>query len=119
MENIIKLPGKMLSTVMGSVFRKPATVLYPFVKIEVVDNFRGKLKFFQEKCIGCKICMRDCPSDAIDIIKVEEKKFKAILSLDKCIYCAQCVDSCPKDALESTKNFELAHFDRKHLQVEI
>jgi formate hydrogenlyase subunit 6/NADH:ubiquinone oxidoreductase subunit I len=119
MSNIFRRPGKMLSLVMGSVFHKPATVLYPFVKIEVVDNFRGKLKFDQVKCIGCKICMRDCPSNAIDIQKVAEKKFKAILALDKCIYCGQCTDSCPKDALEMTKDFELAHFDRKHLQVEI
>jgi formate hydrogenlyase subunit 6/NADH:ubiquinone oxidoreductase subunit I len=114
-----KRPGKMFSTVMGSIFHKPATVLYPFVKIEVVDKFRGKLKFDQEKCIGCKICMRDCPSDAIEIEKVAEKKFKAIVSLDKCIYCGQCTDSCPKDALEMTKDFELAQLDRKKLRVEI
>jgi formate hydrogenlyase subunit 6/NADH:ubiquinone oxidoreductase subunit I len=119
MEIKIKRPGKMFSQVMDSVFRKPATILYPFVKIEVVNNFRGKLKFDQDKCIGCNICMRDCPSDAIEIVKVEEKKFKAILALDKCIYCGQCTDSCPKDALECTKNFELAQLDRKQLQVEI
>jgi formate hydrogenlyase subunit 6/NADH:ubiquinone oxidoreductase subunit I len=119
MEIKIKHPGKMFSQVMGSVFRKPATILYPYVKIEVVNNFRGKLKFDQDKCIGCLICMRDCPSDAIEIVKVEEKKFKAIVALDKCIYCGQCTDSCPKDALECTKNFELARLDRKQLQVEI
>ena len=119
MINKLKSPGKMFSQVMGSVFHKPATILYPFVKIDVVDKFRGKLKFNQETCIGCKICMRDCPSNAIDIQKVAEKKFKAIVALDKCIYCGQCVDSCPKDSLSMTKDFELAQFDRKHLQVEI
>lgn len=121
MLNKIKGPGKMFSQVMDSLFRKPATVLYPFVKIEVVDNFRGKLKFDQPKCIGCKICVRDCPSDAIEIFRISEteKKFKAVVSLDKCIYCGQCVDSCPKDALEMTKEFELAHFDRKFLKVDI
>ncbi len=119
MHHIIKRPGKMLSLVIGSVFHKPATVLYPTVKLVVVDRFRGKLKFYQDKCIGCMICMRDCPSNAIDIQKIAEKKFKAILALDKCIYCGQCTDSCPRDALEMTKDFELAQFDRKHLQVEI
>jgi formate hydrogenlyase subunit 6/NADH:ubiquinone oxidoreductase subunit I len=119
MINKLISPGKMFSQVMNSVFRKPATVLYPFEKIIVVENFRGKLKFDQEKCIGCKICMRDCPSNAIDILKVAEKKYKAILSLDKCIYCGQCTDSCPKDALAMTKEFELANFNRKSLQVEI
>lgn len=119
--NKIKGPGKMLSLVMDSLFKKPATVLYPSVRPEVVENFRGKLKFFQDRCIGCKICMRDCPSNAIEIIRISEteKKFKAVVSLDKCIYCGQCVDSCPKDSLAMTKEFELAHFDRKLLKVDI
>ena len=38
-------PGKMFSEVMNNVFRKPATVLYPFVKTEKPDKFRGKLEF--------------------------------------------------------------------------
>jgi formate hydrogenlyase subunit 6/NADH:ubiquinone oxidoreductase subunit I len=112
-------PGRMVSLVLNSVVHKPATTLYPFFKREVVDNFRGKLKFTQDRCNGCKLCMKDCPSNAIDIVKVEEKKFKAVLSLDKCIFCGQCVDSCAKDALEMTKDYELANFNRKSLQVEI
>lgn len=121
MPNKRKGPAKMLSMVFGSQFKKPNTVLYPFVKPEVVDRFRAKLKFDQEKCIGCKICMRDCPSFAIEIFKVSEteKIFQAVVRLDRCIYCGQCVDSCPKDALEQTKNFELAHFNRESLKVEI
>ena len=96
-----------------------ATRLYPFVKIEVVDKFRGKLKHYKDRCNGCMLCMKDCPSNAIIIVKVADKEFKAVLSLDKCIFCGQCVDSCAKDALECTKDFELAHLDRKYLQVEI
>lgn len=115
----IKRPGRMFSQVMSSVFRKPVTYKYPFVKVETVNKFRGKLKFYQEKCIGCKICERDCPSDAIEIITVGEKKYKAIVYLDRCIYCGLCVDQCPKDALENTRDFELAHTDRKSLRVEI
>jgi formate hydrogenlyase subunit 6/NADH:ubiquinone oxidoreductase subunit I len=61
--------------------------------------------------------MRDCPSNAITIIKVAEKQFQADFALDKCIYCAQCVDSCPKDALEATKEYELAQLDRSKLRI--
>jgi formate hydrogenlyase subunit 6/NADH:ubiquinone oxidoreductase subunit I len=82
-----------------------------------VKNFRGKLKFFPEKCIGCKLCMKDCPSDAITITKIGEKKFQAEIDIAKCIYCAQCVDSCPKKALEATPEFELAQLDRGKLKV--
>jgi len=110
-------PGKMIAQLLRSVFKKPATVRYPFVKIAMPEKFRGKIVFSPEKCIGCRICMRDCPSGAITIRKVAEKAFEAEIDLAKCIYCAQCVDSCPKKALESTGEFELASLDRNTLKV--
>jgi formate hydrogenlyase subunit 6/NADH:ubiquinone oxidoreductase subunit I len=115
----MKLPGKMLPFILKILAKKPATVLYPFVKVEMPENFRGKLKFEAEKCIGCKLCMRDCPSDAIHITKVGDKQFEAELDLDKCIYCGQCVDTCPKQALCATKEYELAGFDRKKLKIKL
>jgi formate hydrogenlyase subunit 6/NADH:ubiquinone oxidoreductase subunit I len=110
-------PGRMMKQVLQSLFKKPATIAYPFVKLEMPDKFRGKLKFYPEKCICCKLCMRDCPSNAIVIKKVGEKRFEAEIDLAKCVYCAQCVDSCPKGALESTKNFELANLKSDKLKV--
>ncbi len=106
----------MLKEILNHVARKPATQRYPFVKTEKPDKFRGKLKFYPEKCIGCKFCMRDCPSNAITITKTESG-FQAEIRLDKCVYCGQCVLSCPKQALEMTKDFELAGTDRKKLRV--
>jgi len=113
----MKKPGKMTREVLRACLKKPATIRYPFVKIEMPDKFRGKLKFTPEKCIGCKACMRDCPSKAITITKVGDKRFDCEINLDKCIYCAQCVDSCLKKALEATREFELAKLDRTELKV--
>ena len=110
-------PGKMLKQVLQSIFKKPATLHYPMQKSPMPDKFRGKLVFHPEKCIGCKLCMKDCPSGAIEIVKVGEKNFEARIDLGKCIYCAQCVDTCPKKALEATKEFELASLDRGKLKV--
>lgn len=110
-------PGAMIRQLLASIFKKPATTHYPFTKAEVPDRYRGKIIFKPELCIGCKICMRDCPSNAITITKVGEKQFQCEIDLAKCIYCAQCVDSCPKKALESTKDFELASLDHKKLKV--
>src|SRR5512147_777019 len=101
-------PGRMIKLVFESLFKKPATEKYPYEKAHIPKGFRGKINFYPEKCIGCKLCMRDCPSGAIKIVKVGEKKFEMEIELDKCIYCGQCVDSCMKKAIELTQEFELA-----------
>jgi formate hydrogenlyase subunit 6/NADH:ubiquinone oxidoreductase subunit I len=111
-------PGKMLREVLRSVGLKPATRLYPAERPIIPERFRGQLRFFADKCIGCKLCMRDCPSNAIVIEKVGEKQFKAHINLDQCLYCGQCVDSCMKKALEMTTVFELAQLARDKLKIE-
>jgi formate hydrogenlyase subunit 6/NADH:ubiquinone oxidoreductase subunit I len=112
----MKRPGKMAREALRSLGRKPATVRYPFVKVEMPRRFRGKIVFEAGKCIGCKMCMRDCPSGAIVIRKVGERKFEADIDMARCVYCAQCVDVCPKQALESTGEFELAALSRDSLK---
>jgi formate hydrogenlyase subunit 6/NADH:ubiquinone oxidoreductase subunit I len=107
----------MMRLLLDSVMKKPATVRYPFVPVSMPDKFRGKILFHAEKCIGCKLCMRDCPSAAIEIRKVGEKQFEADIDCGKCIYCAQCVETCPKKALEATGDFELAQIDRAKLRT--
>ena len=111
--------GRIFPQAMGMLFKKPATTGYPYVKSAKPANYRGRLKFTPSKCIGCKLCMRDCPANAIEIIKVADKQFKAVVHLDRCIYCAQCVDSCNKSALAITPEFELANFKREDLTVDI
>ena len=113
----MKIPGKMAKEVLLNCFRAPATCNYPFEKHDMPDNFRGKIVFDSEKCIGCGICVRDCPAEAILINKVGDKLFEAEFHLDRCIYCAQCVDSCPKGALATSKEYELAELDRQKHRI--
>ncbi len=119
----MKVIGKMVPSLLGTLFKKNSTVLYPAVPAKVPPHFRGALKFDQGKCIGCNMCMRVCPAKSIVISKVDSepdvKKFKATVLMDKCIFCGQCVDSCPKDALENTSEFELASLDRESLKKDI
>jgi len=110
-------PGKILREVLRSLFKKPATNLYPAETLAMPEKYRGKLKFYPERCIGCKLCMRDCPAGAIIIRPAGEKKFEAEIDLSKCIYCGQCAEVCPKQALELTLDVELAQFDLNKLKV--
>ncbi len=110
-------PGKIAKLLIQSLFKKPATINYPAVRSGMPQGFRGKLKFYPEKCVGCKLCMRDCPSGAIEIRKLNAEGFEAEIDLGKCIYCGQCVDSCLKKALEVTAEYELAQLDNTKLKV--
>ena len=113
----MRIPGKMASEVLRHSVMTPATCNYPLEKNEMPDKFRGKIVFKSENCIGCRICIRDCPSQAISINKVAEKVFEAEFRLDRCIYCAQCVESCPRGALESTKEYELAQVAKEKFRI--
>ena len=109
--------GAMLESVLGSLFRKPATMRYPFEKFHMPADFRGQPKFHSEKCTGCRLCIRDCPSQAITITKIGEKKFEASIDLGKCVYCAQCAETYPRKVIDISTDFELTQLDRGKLKV--
>ncbi|MEK6794738.1 MAG: 4Fe-4S binding protein [Spirochaetota bacterium] len=111
----MKLPGKVLGEMISRLSKKAATEMYPFEKPALPENYRGRIKFIPEKCIGCKICVRVCPSFALEVKTIGEKKYELDNWLDRCIYCAQCVESCPKDALAISNDYELAALDKKSL----
>ena len=114
--------GTMIPLMLGMFVKKADTSLYPAIQANVADKFRGMLAFDAGLCVGCKLCQKVCPTDAIIIEKTEEagkKRFTAVVQLDKCIFCGQCVDTCNKDALRNTADFELACGDKNSLTVKL
>jgi len=78
--------------------------------VEVPKHFRGKIAYDREKCIGCRLCTRVCPANAITYIP-EEKK--VMVHVDRCCFCAQCTEICPVQCLWMTEEFLLSSYDRK------
>ena len=103
--------GVMLSDILSSLFKKPATEQYPFVKEAVPERLRGELFWDPTKCTGCQLCVKDCPADALELIVLDKvnKRFVLRYNADKCIYCAQCVMNCRFKCLNmSNEQWELA-----------
>ncbi|OGD27702.1 MAG: hypothetical protein A2V57_07865 [Candidatus Aminicenantes bacterium RBG_19FT_COMBO_65_30] len=111
-----------LPELLRHLFKKPATVDYPFKKLEVPKDFRGTPYLNPEMCIACRACERDCPAEAIEISSVNEaeKRFRMVIHNDRCIHCAQCVDSCPTTpkAMQMDSLFEIACDDRHKLKTD-
>lgn len=117
----MKLPGKMLPEVWRHLPKKPATVLYPFEKLEIPEGFRGYIKFYLDRCVGCGVCARDCPSGACqmkDLPEGSKPKARPVFHMDRCLFCQQCEENCPKDAIELTKEYEVSVYDRGELYIE-
>jgi formate hydrogenlyase subunit 6/NADH:ubiquinone oxidoreductase subunit I len=112
--------GAMLGDISRSLFKRPVTELYPFERRPTPERLRGRLTFDPGKCTGCKICMRDCPARAIELVVVDKatKRFVMRFHIDRCTYCAQCVVSCNFDALGmSHEQWELAALNQASFAI--
>ena len=56
-------------------------------------SYTDKLKINPDKCVGCGICSRNCPTKNIKIVDG-----KAVADA-KCTMCYRCVSYCPKQAI--------------------
>ncbi len=112
--------GAMLGDISRSLFTRPVTERYPFEKKPVPERLRGQLVWDAGKCTGCKVCLRDCPADAIELVVLDKKARRFVLRfhIDRCTYCAQCVVNCSFDCLDlSSEQWELAALDKDAFTV--
>jgi formate hydrogenlyase subunit 6/NADH:ubiquinone oxidoreductase subunit I len=126
------MPTPMGFELLKQLFKKPATNIFPFTylpdsvlkllekvtkgeekinpPIQTPEKFRGKILLDRDKCIGCKLCIKVCPSQAIEFIP-DKKKIR--IHIDHCIFCSQCNDICPVNCLSMSDEFLLADTDKE------
>ena len=66
------------------------------VKVACSSTDKGPvaMKACDVACIGCGLCVKNCPAEAI---KVEN--FHAVIDYEKCTSCGTCITKCPKKAI--------------------
>lgn len=112
--------GTMLRDILTSLFRKPATELYPVQREPTPAHLRGKLIWNPEKCTGCCLCVKDCPCDAIEVITIDKANKRFVMRYDagRCTFCSQCVQNCRFGCLEmSNEEWELAATDKSPFTI--
>jgi hydrogenase-4 component H len=93
-----------------------ATVLYPFVPVEVMPGFRGKPHHDPELCIACGACAIACPPNALEMKTDLDQGIQSwSLFMGRCIYCARCEEVCPTGAIQLSPDFELAVMNKQDL----
>jgi len=108
-----------------SSIHRPQTILYPWEKQILPDVFRGRPGLVFDKCIGCGICMRLCPTRCIDMVEVDDLKCeegkepakvkRPRVNVGRCMMCGYCAEYCPTKSMVVTPEFELASFTREEM----
>ncbi len=105
----IEILGEEINSVRVLDFKTPPTERMdfwfypPIIRKWAVRNL-NLIPVIKSDCIGCGVCIKNCPADAIKIILIgKEAKKKANIDLKKCIRCYCCHELCPEKAVELRK----------------
>ncbi|HZK18273.1 MAG TPA: NADH-ubiquinone oxidoreductase-F iron-sulfur binding region domain-containing protein, partial [Clostridia bacterium] len=93
---------------LGQTAPNPVLSTLKYFRHEYVDHIENKkceagvcaalltYKINPEKCKGCGLCSKVCPTGAIS----GKKKEPYVIDADRCIKCGSCYTSCKFDAIE-------------------
>jgi formate hydrogenlyase subunit 6/NADH:ubiquinone oxidoreductase subunit I len=93
---------KLGTMTLGSMFKKPETVLYPTEQKSAPAGLKGHIVVEAEKCILCGMCARSCTTGTIAVDK-EARTWS--IGYYQCIQCGYCVQVCPKNCLRMEPSY--------------
>lgn len=106
--------------------RRAVTIQYPEQKMEMPERSRGVVVLLSDKetgdlnCTMCMLCMRACPTGAIQIDAPRDESKKRHLNsfvVDNmiCCYCGLCEESCNFSAIKLATKYEFSTVSKEDL----
>ena len=99
------LPFWLVMSILITLRYKPAVFHNLICPFGALQRSFGRFVRLSEKvdkdaCVGCKLCEKACPSNAI-VVSSEDKK--AVINTALCHQCIKCQQVCLKDAIHYSK----------------
>lgn len=89
--------------------KKAPYIMKPICDFLLEMERRTKNFYVENTCIGCKLCEKNCPVKAIEVIDGKPRWIK-----EKCALCFRCLHNCPKFAIQYGNGKTKIHGQYKH-----
>lgn len=109
-----------LKVAIAQLFSKPSCAMYPAVESIAAENYRGRISYDPDKCLGCGLCQKVCAGGAITQVNEdvpEGTKITLTFNLGSCTFCGHCADFCNSKAIKLTQDYHMIATKEEDLLV--
>ena len=97
--------GHMVPHLVRRLFWPRETIAYPAGPLQIATAYRGQVVVDIERCSGCARCARECPCEALEILRLPNGGVQVRLAHDRCASCGLCELVCPRGSIRRISAF--------------